>query len=282
MDERSIELAKNGLDDYQAVHAARYDMARDMLRGSLTDNGQHIENMRAREVVARSNLGLLKGFVEQLPSYTNSGVSIHDSFIPAEDPYVASQVQANVVWLQQKVRPKDKSGIISPYYVIGETTDTAKLPFRAPSAASKLLLFAAVNGRPDPFRAIKVWDKELGIARSIAEVPMSAGYTEWEMSRLYDGKTNTMRIREDHGSISTKPAHEARLSYPPAFKDLAKEIGTVGMNAQLIHVVDQTGITDNDLATYDVFSHLNRLAVAFDKTEQLHKLLEERKSDAPS
>lgn len=273
MDRDSLELAQAGVRDYAEVGIHRYAMLREMLQDALP------VDIRAREVMRRSNLQLLKGFVEQLPTLKHEGVRSMDSFIPAEDPYIASQVQANVMWLEQKVRPKDRYGTVSPYYIIGQKPDTAEQSFRAPSPASKLLLFAAVKDRTEPLRSIKVWDSELKIARDLAEVPMTTGYTDWEMSRLYHPTSNTMRIREDHGSMATKPANENRLNYPSRFKDRVREIGTVGINAQLLEVPSQHGIDDAELATYDVFAHLNRLAVAFDKTAVLHDALESYKND---
>lgn len=280
-------MAKANVDVYAEVQSPVYEAARQLLLGHVATGGvDKLEELKQRDEAARHNFDLVQDFVHVLPEtiassslgYSNFMNSVKD--ITVKDPYEASQVQANIVWLRDGLL-YSLARWATPYYVIGQRPDTSGQHSKGSPQTAELLLFPAVRNLTllEP-KVITVWEDEFALMRRVAQAPMSNGYTDSQLTKMFNRHSQKLEIRQEiDGSMYTgRPIQSTNLlPKPPRAKKLLAAVKQQGMSAQERQTLPRGRIFDSTLVDFDVFTHLNRLAAAFDKTEDLKMVFDRYK-----
>lgn len=233
MDKREIELARAGLDIYARELGPTYKTIRDEL--SLQLGTTSLNGIRERIAEKNANQDFLTQFTTLLPrSIVGSSSRTSDTYrFDCKDVAEARLLQSLVV------ADKFKIGWI-PHYIIGRRSQESR---RFPE---QLLLVPAVQG----LTQTEVRDNyRKGVENIEArEAFITKPYTQEELERMYDENTDTLVLNSDGSFSDFLQLRMGGVSYFPE-------------------------ITNQLLADFDVFTHLNRLATAFDVVEGYDELL---------
>ncbi len=279
MDPHAAELARASLDAYAEVLGPKYDAIRARLVGALASNDVTIEDMRYREAQLRHNFALVHDFMGELPRGKNG--------IEAPDAHSARQVQANVLWINVAYGStgSERHGEYRPFYTIGAKPADAEKYEYGRTAATDLLLFPATTDSHETLRYATVWDDQLAATVGQAQRLMGVSFEPVELRRMFNRDTGNLNIgSRTPGSMTTRLSDSYVLAIQPRFRDAQKVIATKGMaiktSSSGIYGSKINTISDTTLGQYDVFTHLNRLAIAFGKVDLLRHLLERRAEQA--
>jgi hypothetical protein len=271
MDEKSIELARQGLDvAYQELRPG-YRQIGELLSRELAIN----ERNDTESIEAKNNAKLLLDFVQQLPeadSVTKHGVR---SSFTVSSPEVARAIQSSVIWVRTWSEAFDWSGAgyfgmgyptidfaVRPYWVLGGSYRTRK---------DKQFVLAPAS------RPIHRGDVDRGNyvdLDSWSPVHGNLNRTESGLLIFSPKRSEQDRISTLSSKYFDVPLQEDER-YPAAIDHRSLGADTISMYArvanQRIQKID--GITDHQLAANSVFDKLYRLATLFDKKDKLDSLL---------
>jgi|GEM_PF-1642694 len=284
MDSGSHELAQQGLEAYEAALAPFYNDLRAQLAGNLATNAAHLADLRSQEAQRRNNYGLIADFMDLLPA--NQDTTREDD-IKVQDAYEARQVHANLLWLNEPYSYSDNYGTVTPYYIIGQRQGGSDAGGELPKACQLLLYSTCPSrrdnwGNLDALKVVTVWEDEYRASEKKPQLAAFREFTAEEMRRMFDPETGMLRIYLSPESMRTQLARPTHGYLPRAFRPqkMEKMLSEKGMHVKLDGSCDGV-IDDADLAAFDVFTSLNRLATAFGKTAELADLHEKYKSLAP-
>ncbi len=273
MDPSDVELARRGLAVFSEVVSPEYDALRAQLLGRLAASEITVADMRATEQQKTNNFELVSGFMDLLPrqpaTFDSSGSSLE-----VADTYTAQQLKASLLWLSEPFSFDGKYGTTKPYYIVGRHDDTTDTYAYGRSPVTHLLLFS-VTEDPKPIKRVAVWKNELALMEKIASESMYASLSTEEVKRMFNPNTGNLVVRPVADSMRTEMAHGGTLTLQPKYRDLEKRVRSKGMLVEAGSGRIGDKLHDSTLAEFDVFSHLNRLAVIFDKVDELDSLLEE-------
>lgn len=270
MKSESVDLALVALDVYHTELSPHYEGLRTQLVGRLATGQATLEGLRQQEVESRANYDLIRGFTATLPTGRDT-----ERAVIVDNPHHARQVQANMLWLLEpgSYDPVDPQyGHHVPYYIVGRRRATPDGNNVKGSPATDLLLSSAAHGTdPDVLRIVTVRDAELAIALQTVQDACFRDFTADEIARMFEGESGMLRVTHDTG-MRTVLAHDSPLREISRPKKIAGKVATSGLAVRTNGYFDRR-IDDTELASFDVFTSLNRLATAFDKKDELATLL---------
>lgn len=273
MDGESHELAKTGLEVYSSQLTPFYQELRERLVGRLATNEIDLERLRSHDTLEQNNFSLVAQFVDGLPRAQNARYS--DALFYAKDAYEARQIEANVLSLYEAHSIDGRFGTRNPYYIIGRRPKPQDGSHPTPKnkpPASQLLLYSALrNAHQDPIRIITVWDDEFEYMTHKANRGMHLPYNKDELVSRFDTHSGNLKIWPVMKTgLTTVPDYLGRTSRR---RDFRKKVDQNGIHASKTWGKFDERFTDRLLADFDVFDHLNHLATAFGKVDNLADLI---------
>ncbi len=278
MEPSDVDMARRGLAVFSEAVSPEYEALRAQLVGRLVANEITIADMRAVEQQKINNYELVSGFMNLLPRqhYTDR----RPDRLEVADTYTARQLNANLLWLSEPYELYGKHGSTEPYYIIGRYDDPTDRYDYGRGPVTHLLLFSVAEAQK-PIRQVAVWKNELVLAERVASESMYTDFSPEELRRLFNPETGNLAVRPDADSMRTEMARSGTLTLQPKYRDLEKRVRSKGMLVETGYSKLGSKINDRTLAEFDVFAHLNRLAVVFDKVDELDLLLERYSQQIP-
>lgn len=279
VDPVSAEIAQQGLEVYSQELSPMYELLRAKLVGQLANNGTVHENLQIQDLRARQNMRLIEAFAQYLPrGYRREAASIDK--ILAANAYEAKILESCLLWVGSSRTGQINDTLLSrgPYYIIGETpTDTN----------CSLLLYDAMDTYLSKTRihSAIVRREEYETLKNQAETGLFTEYAPEEIRARFDPRSGQLQV-----TLGTNPRMmhtniPQRTVLPPLskrqLKRLPERVATDGMAIKAQGYFDNGRISDDIMAKYDVFTHLNKLATAFGKVEAFKELLEGFKAAKP-
>jgi hypothetical protein len=258
MDKKAAELSRAGLRLFSKEMSHEYDAVRERLIGYLAANNSTIEQLGRREESARANRSMLSRFIQLLP---NAKLVDRDWLLELKDPYTARILQSITLWSsevsgQRSVRYENQTSTyytygLRPYVVLGKKgeennellvacigEDDHKSKTRVARRYGELFIY-------EPGRKDRKNIKNMNYIQS-SEYPTPA-----DMEILFNQDKHVLELNA--GS-----PRATKLKHPVARWELAEPLER---------------IFDEQLAQFDVNSHVNRIATALGLEEQWEKLV---------
>src|SRR5438046_662101 len=129
------ELAKVGLDEFARTMRPHYEE----LMGQLVAASEvHLQDRRSEALQGRSNLAVIRQFIEVLPMARPDERHADSYSLGVEDVYATRILQSSLLW------ERADSGGYRPWYVVGRISDT-----KTHGPGRRLLLAPAGGGESD-------------------------------------------------------------------------------------------------------------------------------------
>ncbi len=276
MDRMDFELARASLEVYDGLLSPLYRDMSEQLAGRLATNQMQIEGMREADRASQRNYRFIKQFVQDLPG---SRTDAYEAKV--YDAADARKFAANTVSLHFNESELWLRDYKVSYYLLGRRS-------YGESAISELLLgtigfekYEDEGDKAPVLAVVRVWDDEFDKSYGDAQRSTTIEYTQEELQERFDADSGYLRVAPATNAL-LKPARY-KTGEPKQHWSARKfhKVSEIGINAHLVERPDiGDRITDEDLGSFRVLDNLNRLAVAFRKTNLLTSLLDECAQDA--
>lgn len=271
MDKITAEAAQTSLEIYSRELSPVYEQARQHLSGLLSSSGAMLDDLRSYNQHARANGELITSFVGSLPIADNS-----ETFT-LSDTSEFRLVQSAVLWTARR----DHLGwyYITPSYIVGQKHSRDN-----PDKTNVLIAGAWQSDRSITI-ATDVDTEKLAESEEYTRRNSLKDLSKEEIETLFSVEDETLHITSRTAGIMALRNREhignvtGRLCF--RYRHLRRMYGTEAASALSIPTKGSGG-TSNDsgtrvgndtLAEYDVMTHLNDLAILFDKEDVLKGLL---------
>jgi len=268
MDMESLLAARLAFDAYIEQRSRVAETVPSLLMRSEVE----LMQLRAEEVNQRNNYGLLTEFTQALPTATGDALS-------ADSVREARQVQASILWVQWH-NPQGGPSTYHPFYIIGKCPVPKRKPTSKESESAYLLLSMA---RPRDVQCKELTDSlaTMLVRADELEVIQQAAQSRKErdlgdrVKTMFDRDTQKLRVSYiDEDSMRTRPVAELfLLDNSPSPARLAKRTTWHGLSVSMFQTYNGA-ISDEDMVRFDVFTHLNQLAVDFGQEAHYRSLLD--------
>jgi hypothetical protein len=260
--ERS-ELAHAALDAFAEEVSPRYDEMREGLYTALSEPVTMAQSLQEADAQSKSNQALIHEFTHALPNveYGNGAYLA----VNAEQVATAGLFQASTIWGAGIFRKVDwKYGAQPmPYYITGRSTDGKESTLLMHDALSR-----TKDGKPhNEGRLVQVpfKTKELDATLTIMSRNMNHEYNVDEIRSMFSSVSGRLLVGPTtRGSIVMYGDNVSRPE--PHTKAKLSPTDTMSIYSH--------GITNETMQRFDVFTHMNTLAVRFGVEDKLHDLID--------
>jgi hypothetical protein len=294
------ESAQALLDFYAEQQHKRYDQLRDQFVGVTSVNGGQMPDLRVAPINREANGKLVTDFMALLPPTTSYGSDWRDTEIVAQDPFIAKQVTANVLWQRHDRKGWLSPQVHTPYYILGRgigRTAVQRLRLgsdglhRKQNPTTEVLLASPGGGL---LKTVRVFDDELASALVMSGNEAATDYPESEVERMYDRHRDALQVDSqapgsmiysyttghrfnlfDFDPLSGGPVRRVdtfQTTAPYAPDKVSARIVDRGMHAQPGRQLDSRELTDKDMADFNVMQGMANLAVAFGVANETREL----------
>jgi hypothetical protein len=270
MDKLTRQLAVSLADVYHAELSPVHNQLREELLGRLSVTGAELDNAKELARQRSENHDMLQAFVGELPE-AHRDVIVSDSTnfsyrVDTHDTVAALDrvhgLQRSLLWIKQSNHSKygrRYKGAPHPYYIMGAAKDPE-------SGRAALLLYRA---HPSPYSMSEPEKQALIFRSRLSKInrilsrttDYELGATPEELVNLYDEASGQMRI-----SGTSKGSLLATTLYVPAISPAISDSTVFWARRGELQPVP-FGVTDEELAKFNVLDVANKLAMRFSQLD---------------
>jgi|GEM_PF-6244418 len=274
MNKEAFELSSQLFDAENSVLSPAYDEIRNKLFGNLATSSMLIDGLREMTTQRIKNSEFLKQFAGLLPSasiYESDSGYVYPpknewSVFSLDDAFTMRLIQASTIW-NSDIDGEYSYSYYKPYYVVGKNIDP-----QTPKQTNLILLSA--NQKSKGLRSLTVLTEDFNELDKYKKKLLTSEPTSEEIKLVY---------REGDGKIvleagSPNITHATRISNWPRKNKLPSEIRAFDQQPQ---VLTKVGLTDLEIAKFNVPEYINELVTAFGRQDVYKALIDkwEKRTD---